>query len=310
MQGINRTKNIKSVFLALRPNQWVKNFILFAAIIFNGKLFDWKYLSLTLIGFTIFCVISSASYLFNDIIDLKHDKLHPEKKTRPLAAGLINLNTAIEVAFLLGFFGLIAALLLSTTFFFIAATFTIIHLLYSTYLKKFAIFDVMGIAFSFILRTYAGEVLTAYHLPFWLTLTIFFGALFVASTKRNAELLTEGTTTRPTLFQYKEHLLDFYTSLFGSATILGYALFSFLEEPPQFNAPFRTFLLNFLPQAIARKWMIVTIPFVVFGLMRYAQLAYESKEGERPEKIITSDIPLIVSMILWGLTIILILYIL
>ncbi len=301
---------IKNLINAIRPNQWVKNFILFTAIIFNGKLFDGRYFWITVAGFIIFCALSSASYLFNDIIDLNADKLHPDKKKRPLAAGLLDLSTAMEAAFLLGFLGLIGAILISNIFFFVAAAFVILHIMYSSFLKKYAVFDVLGIAFSFILRAYAGEVLTAYHLPFWLTLTILFVALFVASTKRHAELLFQGTISRQTLFQYKEHLLDFYTSMFGSAAILSYALFTFLEEPPQFNAPVRTFLINFLPAALERKWMMITIPLIIFGMMRYAQLAYESSEGERPEKIITTDIPLIASILLWAIIIISILYIL
>lgn len=303
-------KNIPPLFLSLRPNQWVKNFILFAPIVFTGKLFDSQYFLLTFLGFIVFCAISSASYLFNDIIDLKFDKLHPEKKKRPLAAGLISLSHASETTFLLGFFGLIAALLLSTVFFFVTAAFTLLHIFYSTILKKHAILDILGIAFSFILRAFAGEVLTGYHLPFWLFLTVLFVALFVAATKRHAELLKEGTATRPSLFAYKEHLLDFYTSMFGSASMLAYALFTFIEEPVRFNAPFRSFLVNVLPQALERKWMIITVPFFIFGLMRYAQLAYEGTAGERPEKIITTDIPLIVSILVWGVTVVLFLYIL
>jgi 4-hydroxybenzoate polyprenyltransferase len=301
---------IPPLIIALRPNQWVKNLILFASIIFNGKLFDINYLALTTAGFVIFCAVSSASYLFNDIIDLPHDRVHPDKRKRPLAAGLIPVNVAIEVSFLLAFFGLIAAILLSPMFLFVTAIFTLLHALYSIVLKKYAVLDILGIAFSFILRAFAGEVLTGFHLPFWLFLTILFVALFVASTKRHAELLREGTTARPALFQYRENLLNFYTSMFGSAAILAYALFTFLEEPPQFNAPIRNFLYNVLPHAIDRKWMIITIPFVIFGLMRYAQLAYEGREAEKPEKIITTDVPLIVSIAIWGLMIITILYIL
>jgi len=298
------------IILSFRPNQWVKNFILFAAIIFNGKLFDLNYFYLTTAGFIVFCAISSASYIFNDIIDLSHDRRHPDKKNRPLAAGLIPVNKAAEAAFLLGFFGLIAALFLSPTFLLVTATFALLHIIYSIILKKYAILDILGIAFSFILRAFAGEVITGYHLPFWLFLTILFIALFIASTKRHAELLREGTKTRPALFQYRENLLNFYTSMFGSAAILAYALFTFLEEPPQFNAPIRAFLSTVLPHALARKWMIVTIPFVIFGLMRYAQLAYEGKEAEKPEKIVTTDLPLIISIAIWGLMIVTILYIL
>lgn len=305
-----RKENWLALFLALRPNQWVKNFILFATIIFNGTLFDGNYFLITSCGFIIFCTISSASYLFNDIIDLRLDKLHPEKRKRPLASGLLPLNIAAETAFLLAFFGLIASLFLSTVFFLVAISFISLHLLYSLFLKKYAILDILSIALSFILRALAGEVLTGYHLPFWLLLTILSVALFVASTKRHSELLRQTAATRPTLFQYHEHLLDVYTSIFGSTAILAYSLFTFLEEPPQFSAPFRAFLINFSPHALERKWMIVTIPFVIYGLMRYAQLAYEGTKGEQPEKIITTDIPIIAAIIGWGVTIVLILYIL
>lgn len=305
-----RKKTWLALFKALRPNQWIKNLILFAAVIFNGKIFTPSYLLLTGLGFIIFCVLSSASYLFNDIVDLRLDKLHPVKRKRPLASGLISLNIATEVAFLLILFGLISSLFLSTMFFVVAAAFVILHISYSLIAKKYAILDILSIAFSFILRAFAGEVLTNYHLPFWLFFSILFVALFVAATKRHAELLRQGASTRPVLYQYRERLLDSYTSMFGSASLIAYALFTFLEEPPKFNAPLKEFLTSVLPQALERKWMIITIPFVLYGLMRYAQLAYESTSAEQPEKIVTTDMPLIVSIIGWGLTVILILYIL
>ena len=302
--------NWLAVFKALRPNQWIKNGIIYAAIIFNGKLFDPVYFTITLLGTLIFCALSSASYLFNDIIDLKHDMVHPIKKNRPLASGLIPLPLAAEIAFLLTLLGLLSALLLSPLFFFTAAGFITLHVLYTLVLKQHAILDILGIAFSFILRAYAGEMLTGYHLPFWLFLTILFISLFIAATKRHAELLREGAKTRPVLYEYRERLLDSYTSMFGSASLLSYALFTFIEEPPQFNTPLKEFLINVIPAAIDRKWMIVTIPFILYGLMRYAKLAYEGTQAEQPEKIITTDMPLIISIALWGLTVITILYIL
>jgi decaprenyl-phosphate phosphoribosyltransferase len=302
------------IFQAMRPNQWIKNLILFTTIIFNGKLFIWPYFSIILVGFVIFCAVSSASYIFNDIIDLKYDKLHPLKNKRPLASGKLKMNNAAEIAFLLAFFGLISALLISASFFMVTVLFLTIHALYTLFLKKYAVFDILSIAFSFILRAYAGEILTGFHLPFWLFMTILFASLFVAATKRHAELLREGsakgTKTRPTLFQYRERLLDSYTSMFGSASIIAYSLFAFLEEPPKFNLPFQEFLKYFLPGAVDRKWMIISIPFMVFGLMRYAQLAYLGTEAEQPEKIITKDKALILSIIGWGITMVLILYIL
>ncbi|MBI4066832.1 UbiA prenyltransferase family protein [Candidatus Gottesmanbacteria bacterium] len=301
---------VTALIRALRPNQWVKNLILFSAIIFTGKLFDSYLFLLTSIAFIIFCAISSASYLFNDLIDLKYDRIHPEKKHRPLASGLLSPNLATETAFLLGLFGLIASLFLSAGFFLVTLAFSLLHLLYSTVLKKYAILDILSISFSFTLRALAGEILTGYHLPIWLLLSIFFVSLFIASTKRHSEFIKEGASTRPTLFQYKEHLLDFYTSTFATASILSYALFTFLEEPPRFEGPLKEFLMVTFPNALDRKWMIITIPFIVFCLMRYAQLIYEGQEGEKPEKIITTDKPLILAMLSWGVIVIVFLYIL
>lgn len=298
------------LFRALRPNQWIKNLILYAAIIFNGQLFHPTYFLITTYAFIIFCSLSSASYLFNDIIDLNLDKKHPIKKNRPLAAGQLPLGKAVETAFLLALFGLVTAIILSPGFFFVAGTFVLIHICYSLFFKKHAVLDILGIALSFILRAFGGEVITGYHLPFWLFLTILFVALFVAATKRHAELLRAGGSTRPALFQYRDRLLDTYTSMFGAGSIIAYSLFTFLEEPPQFNAPLKQFLINVFPEAIERKWMVVTIPFIIYGLMRYAQLAYEGKEAEQPEKIVTTDIPLIAAILGWGLSVIIILYIL
>lgn len=295
---------------ALRPNQWIKNLILFTAIIFTGQLFNPYYFWMVAEGFLIFSALSSASYLFNDIIDVKYDKLHPLKKDRPLASGKLQLNKAAEIAFLLGFFGLIASILISLGFFFVCLMFILLHIFYSLLFKKHAVFDIFGISLSFILRAYAGEILTGFHLPFWLFLTIFFVALFVAATKRHAELLHQGTKSRPALFEYRDKLLDSYTSMFGATSIIAYSLFTFLEEPPKFSTPLRQFLFDVFPGAIDRKWMVVTIPFIVLGLMRYAQIAYEGTKAEQPEKIVTTDIPLIVSILVWGLTVILILYIL
>ena len=121
---------------SLRPNQWIKNLILFAAIIFTGELFNPSYLWMTVTGFFIFCALSSASYLFNDIIDLKFDKLHPVKKKRPLASGKLSLNKAAELAFFLGFFGLIASLIISVLFFGVAFLFILLHIFYSLLFKK------------------------------------------------------------------------------------------------------------------------------------------------------------------------------
>lgn len=301
----------KIILISLRPTQWVKNALVFGAIIFNGQLFNFPLTLITLVSFFLFCALSSSSYLINDLLDLQYDRLHPQKKYRPLASGLLRRETAIPLAILLGLTGLIGSLFISLNLFLVALSFLSLHLLYSTNIKKYAVLDILAIATSFILRTLAGEIVTGYHLPIWLMLTVIFVSLFIASGKRRSELLTEGPSTRPTLLSYRQQLLDFYNSIFATASILSYALFTFFTEPPRFRETITQFLLYNFPNALGRKWlMVATIPLVIFGIMKYAQLIYEKQEGERPEKLLTRNLSLSITTICWGIAIILIIYVL
>lgn len=298
------------VLVSLRPGQWIKNALVFTAVIFNGQLTNPYLLMKSFWGFLIFCFLSSAAYLVNDLIDLRYDRLHPHKKHRPLASGALKPTTAVQLAILLSLSGLVFSLLLSYGLFLLGLAFMIIHILYSSILKNFAVLDILAIASSFIIRTFAGEVLTHYHVPIWLMLTVIFLSLFIASGKRRSELILEGSKTRPVLFAYRTQLLDFYTSTFANATLISYALFTFFTEPPQFSGPLTRFLLINFPKALGRKWlMAATIPLVIFGIMHYAQLIYEKQEGEKPEKLLTSDLPLSLTVICWGLIVILIIYV-
>lgn len=299
------------LLISLRPGQWVKNTLLFAAIIFNGELFNQNLFIKSFYGFIVFSLLSSASYLINDILDAKYDRLHPQKKYRPVASGALNADLALQVAILLSLGGLIFSLLLNYSLFLLGLLFLGLHLAYSSGLKRFAVFDILAIASSFIIRTFAGEALTGFHLPVWLMMTVVFLSLFIASGKRRSELVLEGTKTRPALSTYRQQLLDFYTSTFATASVLSYALFAFFTEPPHFKKFLTEFLLVNFPQALGRKWlMVATIPFVIFGIMRYAQLIYEKQAGEKPEKLLVSDLPLSLAVIGWGLIIIFIIYVL
>jgi len=161
-----------------------------------------------------------------------------------------------------------------------------------------------------MIRAFGGEVVTGYHIPIWLLLTIFFISLFMATVKRHAELITHGRETRESLYRYQEHYLDFLTTTFATGTILAYATYTYMEKIPQVSTVFSAFTSNYLPGFEARKWMMVTIPLVVYGISRYAQLLYEKVEGERPEKIITKDVPLIATIVLWIGIIVLLMYVL
>jgi decaprenyl-phosphate phosphoribosyltransferase len=293
----------------LRVNQWIKNLVIFTAIIFSGQMFEGGLLIKTLYAFFVFCLLSSASYVLNDIIDYPFDRKHPIKRLRPIASGEVTVAEATFIVFILTFGSLVVSLLFSVEFFLLAFLFVLLHIAYSLHLKKFAVIDIFTISFSFMMRTFAGEVVSGYHIPIWLLLTIFFVSLFMATVKRHAELVVRGTDARAALFYYKEHLLDFLTTTFATLTIIAYSFYAYFEKPPLTTAFFSDFMNEFFPAFEARKWMMVSIPLVVYGIARYAQLLYEKEQGERPEKIITKDVPLVVTIALWGLIVIGLIYI-
>ncbi len=293
-----------------RVNQWIKNLVVFTAIIFTGRLFEWSAFLNTTFAFIIFCLASSTSYIINDVIDYPYDRKHPVKKFRPIANGDITIPEATFAAFILGLIVFIASLFFSPSFFFLIFLFLLLHILYSLYLKHRPIIDIFTISFSFLFRAYGGEVVSGYHIPIWLLLTIFFISLFMASVKRHAELVAQGTKTRLSLMYYQERLLDFLTITFATSTTISYAFYTYFERPPSAHTIFSKFFSTFWPNFEARKWMMITIPFVVYGVARYAQLLYEGERGERPERIVVTDIPLIVSIALWVVTIVSLIYIL
>jgi len=302
-------KRLFILLKALRVNQWIKNLVVFTAIIFSGNLFVGEAFLQTTYAFFVLCFLSSTSYVLNDIIDYQYDKKHPVKKLRPIASGAISMPEATFIVFILTLLSLIASLFFSLPFFFLSFVFILLHFFYSLYLKRRPVIDIFTISFSFMIRTLGGEVVTGYHIPIWLLYTIFFGSLFMATVKRHAELVTHGTQARASLDQYKEHLLDFLTNTFATGTILAYAFFTYVDRPPQIRNAFTDAISQFVPHFELRRWMMITIPLVVYGVSRYAQLLYVREEGERPEKIVTTDKPLIITMFLWGLIVIGILYV-
>lgn len=302
-------KKILILLQALRVNQWLKNLVVFTAIIFSGKLFEADLLYKSFYAFFVFCLLSSTSYVLNDIIDFSYDRKHPMKRYRPIASGKVTMPEATFIVFLLTLISLIISLFFSLPFFFLSFLFILLHFFYSLYLKRLPVLDIFTISFSFMLRTFAGEIVTGFHIPIWLLLTIFFGSLFMASVKRHAELTVQGSQARLSLYRYNEHFLDFLTYTFATATIIAYATYTYVEKPPQIETNLFYTIRSLFPSFEARKWMMISIPLVVYGISRYAQLLYERAEGERPEKIITTDVPLIATVFLWGMIVIGLIYV-
>lgn len=292
----------------LRISQWIKNLIVFTAIIFSGNLFEKQAFLNTSYAFFVFCLLSSTSYVLNDIIDYPYDKKHRIKKFRPIASGEISIQQATFIVFIMSLISLFLSLVFSLPLFFLSLIFLLLHFFYSLYLKKYPVIDIFTISLSFVIRSYVGVVVTGWYIPVWMMLTIFFLSLFMASVKRHAEIVSQGLKARLSLYRYNEHFLDFLTYTAATATIISYSFYTYFEKIPSIKTIFGDFFSKYFPLLEARKLMMITIPLVVYGITRYAQLLYEKYEGERPEKLITSDIPLIVTICLWGGIIISLIY--
>lgn len=305
-------KLLFAIVRAGRPRQWIKNLAVFAAIIFTGQLFNPDLFKISFWAFLVFCVISSATYLFNDVLDVKRDRAHPLKKQRPVASGEIPTNIAFLAALLLSVFGLYAALNITPSFFLVSLSYLGLQLAYSLSLKHVAVLDILVIASGYILRVLAGEFATGFHVTFWLLICVISLSLFLAIGKRRAELTSISQfkeSTRPSLGHYSERLLDVYLSMFANSAWFSYSLFTFLEPPIAPRNTLLYFIEDLFPAGLTRKWLVITIPFVIYGLMRYTQLIYEKQEGESPEKVILSDKPLLTTIIIWILLVVFIIYI-
>lgn len=304
-----------ALFKTLRPRQWLKNVAMFAALVFSGLLFVPGYFGTVLYAAVIFTLISSGVYLLNDLLDLEADRKHPFKRKRPLASGQLPVPLAIFAFMALLISGLFLAYTLGFFFFLITLTYLLISgFLYTFWLKKIAIVDVLVIASGYILRVYAGAVAINAHMNVWFLLTVISLSLFLAVGKRRSELTLlsgSGATAqiRSTLKTYTSQLLDIYTAMFATASWLTYALFTF-NQPPIFFGGRVLHIMSGLPKTfLSEKWLMATVPFVVYGIMRYLQLIYEKNEGESPERVILSDKPLIVAVVVYGLMVIGLLYV-
>jgi len=310
---INRTQVspwalLTSVIKITRPLHWIKNLALFAALIFSGTLFIKSYFIKVVWAFIAFCLVTSGTYIFNDIMDAKHDKLHPTKKERPIAKGIFPVPLALVLFLFLAFLSLFIARLLHPLFFLLTLAYLLVQILYSLGLKKIAIIDILLIASGFIIRVYAGALVINAHLSVWFLLCVISVALFLASGKRRAELnlLPEVGKTRESLTHYQHELLNSYVTMFGNASWMSWSLFTFFESPPA-TLPIWLFLAEISKATTINKLLMVTIPVVIFGIMRYESLIFEDR-SESPEKILLTDISLLTAIGIWLALVVYILY--
>ena len=279
----------------MRPKQWTKNVFVFAALVFDKKLTEWPYLAQTIAGFVLLCVISGTVYIINDLADADKDRQHPKKCMRPIASGRVATRTAIAAAILIPLIALPLSFVLSPLFGAILTLYLVVQIAYSLRLKDILIIDVMILASGFLLRVAAGVPLVeAERFSPWLYVCMLLGALLVGFGKRRHELVLlkeNANLHRQSLEEYNLQLLDHAITIVTASTLLAYALYTFSAEG--------------LPDDDS---MMLTIPFVLYAIFRYLYLIHVKGMGGEPEDIILSDRPFQVSILLWGASVIVILY--
>lgn len=303
---------VQALLIAMRPRQWTKNLVVFIGLVFAQKLFDLISFERVVLAFVTFCFASSCIYLLNDLLDREKDRQHPVKCTRPLASGRLPVSWAIATMGLLllvcsGLIALLIALPVSRSndlfaifggaglfFALIIASYLVLMVCYSIRLKHIVLIDVFVIALGFVLRIVAGTVVIPVHISPWLYLVTCFLALFLALSKRRQELLLlqeHASNARQILKEYSVGLLDQMITIVFAATIIGYSLYT-IQGPEESHA------------------LIVTVPFVLYGMFRYLYLVHMRMEGGSPEEVLLRDRHVLGAIVLCTLTILVVLYLL
>jgi 4-hydroxybenzoate polyprenyltransferase len=290
-------QQLRHLLKTMRVRQWPKNVFVYAGLVFDGQLITAHSFIIASFAFVLFCLISSLIYIINDLTDIKTDRLHPEKKHRPLASGKLSPKTAFISTIILALLIFPAAYVLSIQFGLILTCYFLLMLAYSLWLKHIPLIDVMIIASGFVLRVAAGVVviITEQFSP-WLFVTTTFLALFIALGKRRAEIYlleTAAGSHRQVLSGYSLDFLDQLLTVALSATLITYCLYTFSS-----------------PITPGNHIMMLTIPFVIYGLFRYLYLVRMDNIGGAPEEIVLKDHPMQITILLWGVTVIAILYLL
>jgi len=281
---------------SMRPHQWIKNLLLFAAVIFSNNLFHADLLLTSVFAFVLFCGLSGSSYIINDFIDRDKDKGHPEKIKRPLASGKLNFTLALfgSAAILIASIGI--SFFINYRFAIITIIYLALNLLYSVFLKNFAIIDVLVIALLYVLRAVAGAEAIGVAISPWLLICTLLLSLFLAFGKRRHELTSlaaNASDHRIILRDYSEKLLDQMIAIVTASTVIVYILYTVSDDV---IAHFGTTNL------------VYTVPFVLYGIFRYLFLIHKRDLGGSPSKIFLNDRPLLITIMLWFLTVIAIIY--
>ncbi len=290
-----RMAMLAAIVVSMRPRQWVKNLFVLAGLVFSQRLLT-ESTWVALEAFAIFCAVSGAIYLLNDVADRERDQLDPRKRERPIAAGRLPVGVAIGTATALIVIGLGLSAWLSRPFLVTVVVYVVLFVAYSAWLKHIVIVDVLAVASGFVLRALAGAVVIAVEMSGWLLICTILLALFLALGKRRFEYLTldrDATRHRPILAEYTPELLDQMIAVVTASTVTAYALYTM---SPETVAKFHTRLLP------------ATLPFVLYGIFRYLYLLYRRQLGGNPSELLLSDRALTINAIGWICAVLLIIY--
>jgi 4-hydroxybenzoate polyprenyltransferase len=285
------------VWRVLRPRQWVKNVFVLAPLVFAQALSDPQAVGTALLAFGLFCVLSSSVYVLNDLVDADSDRLHPDKRHRPIASGELSAGRAAVLAAVLALAGLGGSIFLGPDFAGIAAGYLVLNLAYSFVLKRVVIVDVMAVAAGFILRAWAGAVALDVALSRWLVLCTGLLALFLGFVKRRQELIArdlDGGEGRAILREYSPEFLDQMISVVTASTVVAYSLYAFDPE---------------VGRKLGTEHLGLTVPFVLFGIFRYLYLVHRRGQGENPTVLLLGDRPLLVNLGFWAASVVVALYV-
>ncbi len=286
----------RAAFVSLRPRQWTKNLVVFVALALSKHLFELEPFLREVLAFAVFCVLSGSVYLLNDVADVERDRLHPQKKRRPVASGALPVQRAVAFAGVLSLLGLGLSLLLGAPFAAASLLYFVLNLLYSFKLKEVVILDVLSVSLGFVLRAVAGALAIAVKFSDWLLVCTLLLALFLALAKRRHELTSLNDTAaghRRILAEYSPYLLDQMIGVVTASCVTAYAFYTLAEETTR----------KYQTDRLA--W---TIPFVLYGIFRYLYLVHQKEQGGSPTDILVTDRPLLLTVALWAATLLLIVY--
>jgi len=287
---------VQDIAQSMRPRQWTKNLLVFAAILFAGKAGDMEAVRQVVAGFAAFCLLSGAVYLLNDSLDADRDRLHPQKCNRPIAAGRIPVYEGLLLAVFFGLFGLTVSYFITYGFFITSVLYLLLTTAYTLWLKHVVILDVLAVSLGYVLRAVAGAEAISVEISPWLVICTLLLTLFLAMAKRRSEIVEfeeDAVNHREALREYSPQLLDQMIAVVTASTVVTYCLYT---------VDTRTL------QVVGTQNLVYTVPLVLYGIFRYLYLMHQKKLGGQPDQLLLTDAPLLLTVVLYAATVGVILY--